>query len=79
MGSIRRQIALIQPELRRFRAGIAAGILGLLDLGTFTAYGGWRLVWGDKFNGASIDPSHWTFETGNRRGWGNRELEYDTL
>jgi beta-glucanase (GH16 family) len=59
--------------------GITTGILGLLDLGTFTAYGGWRLVWGDKFNGASIDPSHWTFETGNRRGWGNRELEYDTL
>ncbi|MGA9780381.1 MAG: hypothetical protein WBS33_19155 [Verrucomicrobiia bacterium] len=79
MGSIWHQIALIQPELRRFRTGITVGILGLLGFGTFTAYGGWQLVWGDKFNGTSIDPNHWTFETGNRRGWGNCELEYYTL
>ena len=53
-------------------------VLGLLSLGTLTAFGGWKLVWGDEFNGPSIDTSHWRFETGNHRGWGNHELEYYT-
>jgi beta-glucanase (GH16 family) len=46
----------------------------------------WNIVWSDEFNGASIDSSKWTFETGNGffsggnyiSGWGNAELEYYT-
>lgn len=35
------------------------------------------LVWSDEFNGTSVDPSNWTFETGiGMNGWGNQELEY---
>jgi beta-glucanase (GH16 family) len=36
---------------------------------------GWKLFWSDEFNGDSIDRTKWKFETGNRNGWGNRELE----
>lgn len=39
---------------------------------------GWKLVWSDEFNGASIDTNHWKFESGNHHGWGNHELEYYT-
>jgi len=35
---------------------------------------GWTLVWSDEFDGSSIDPSSWTFDTGGG-GWGNSELE----
>lgn len=38
----------------------------------------WNIVWSDEFNGTSIDPGKWTFETGNNNGWGNNELEYYT-
>lgn len=38
----------------------------------------WNIVWDDEFNGAAIDQSIWTFETGNNGGWGNSELEYYT-
>lgn len=35
------------------------------------------LVWSDEFDGSSVDPGRWTFETGNgSNGWGNQELEY---
>jgi len=37
------------------------------------------LVWSDEFEGSSVDPSKWTFETGNggaNPGWGNNELQY---
>jgi beta-glucanase (GH16 family) len=34
-------------------------------------------VWVDDFNGATIDASKWTFETGGS-GWGNNELQYYT-
>jgi beta-glucanase (GH16 family) len=50
----------------------------LILLGTFAANGDWKLVWSDEFNGMSIDTNHWRFETGNRNGWGNQELEYYT-
>jgi beta-glucanase (GH16 family) len=39
------------------------------------------LVWSDEFNGASIDLTKWTFDTGHggsNPGWGNDELEYYT-
>jgi beta-glucanase (GH16 family) len=35
----------------------------------------WNIVWDDEFNGTSINPNIWTFETGNNGGWGNSELE----
>src|SRR6185436_855968 len=38
---------------------------------------GWNLVWADEFNGASLDGSNWTLETGGG-GWGNNEREYYT-
>ena len=37
----------------------------------------WNIVWNDEFNGPSINPSNWVFETGGG-GWGNNELEYYT-
>lgn len=39
-----------------------------------TSYPGYSLVWSDEFNGASLDQTAWSFETGNN-GWGNNELE----
>ena len=51
---------------------------GLLSCGPLSAYGGWKLVWSDEFNGAFVDTNIWKFETGNHRGWGNQELEYYT-
>ena len=41
------------------------------------------LVWSDEFNGASLDLSKWTYDTGNGKtngnvGWGNHELEFYT-
>ncbi len=60
----------------------AAGILFLTCwfLGPSSAPAGleWNIVWSDEFNGTSVDPNVWTFETGNNNGWGNGELEYYT-
>jgi beta-glucanase (GH16 family) len=41
-------------------------------------YGNWNIVWSDEFNGTTLNPGTWTFETGNNDGWGNNELEYYT-
>src|SRR6266436_4735870 len=38
---------------------------------------GWRLVWGDEFNGKALSPpdsTNWVYDLG-AGGWGNRELE----
>ena len=35
----------------------------------------YTLVWSDEFNGSTVDPANWVFETGGG-GWGNNELEY---
>ena len=40
-----------------------------------------RLVWGDEFDGARLDPASWFFETGDGSqysipGWGNDELQW---
>ena len=44
-----------------------------------TSYAGYSLAWSDEFNGTSLDPAVWTFETGTGSGgWGNNELEYYT-
>ncbi len=47
-----------------------------LDSGYFSplSYEGYNLVWQDEFNGTSVDPSNWTFETGGE--WFNNELQY---
>ncbi|MGC9942560.1 MAG: glycoside hydrolase family 16 protein [Verrucomicrobiota bacterium] len=42
-----------------------------------SAYGNWNIVWSDEFNGSSINPKTWTYDTG-AGGWGNNELEYYT-
>lgn len=45
---------------------------------------GYTLVWNDEFNGGSIDPAKWTYETGDGTdyglpsGWGNNELQIYT-
>jgi beta-glucanase (GH16 family) len=41
------------------------------------AYGDWNVVWSDEFNGTSLNPQVWTYESGGG-GWGNNELEYYT-
>src|SRR4029079_3191451 len=42
-------------------------------------YPGMTLIWKDEFNGTSLDPAVWNYETGNGSGgWGNNELEYYT-
>ncbi len=38
---------------------------------------GWKLVWKDEFEGASIDTTQWTYEV-NGDGGGNNELQYYT-
>jgi beta-glucanase (GH16 family) len=72
------EITLLGAKHLRSLTGMASAILWLLGCGTLTAYAGWKLVWSDAFNGASIDTNHWKFETGNHQGWGNHELEYYT-
>ena len=64
-------------------AGCAA-----LAPGTASPPPGWTLVWGDEFDGSSVDTNKWDFELGNGffvygenqwvPGWGNRELQYYT-
>jgi beta-glucanase (GH16 family) len=55
---------------------LASATVFLLLIGTAKAE--WKPTWSDEFNGAAIDTNFWRFETGNHRGWGNRELEYYT-
>lgn len=43
-------------------------------------YGNWNIVWSDEFNGTTLNPNVWTFDTGDgcssgNCGWGNKELE----
>jgi beta-glucanase (GH16 family) len=36
-----------------------------------------RLIWRDEFNGRSLDPSKWQYDTSrNKQGWYNGELQY---
>jgi beta-glucanase (GH16 family) len=44
---------------------------------TPTSYAGYTLVWGDEFNGTTLDNTSWNYEIGGS-GWGNHELEYYT-
>jgi beta-glucanase (GH16 family) len=38
---------------------------------------GFELVWGDEFDGDTIDPANWTYDIGGW-GWGNGESQYYT-
>ncbi|HEX6293484.1 MAG TPA: carbohydrate-binding protein [Herpetosiphonaceae bacterium] len=77
----RRPSRLTRPS----RFGVLCIIMGLLvaQLGLVaqpnpaSAQTSWQLVWSDEFNGTSVDPANWTFETGGH-GWGNNELQYYT-
>jgi beta-glucanase (GH16 family) len=69
-------LAAIRPTLPSVLRPAAAVALFFLLAGAARAE--WRLTWSDEFNGTVIDTNHWKFETGNHRGWGNRELEYYT-
>jgi beta-glucanase (GH16 family) len=41
------------------------------------SYPGMTLAWSDEFNGTTLNPSDWVFETGTgSNGWGNNELQY---
>ncbi len=49
------------------------------DYITPISYEGWKLVWGDEFEGSEINKNWWTHEIGNgNNGWGNNELQYYT-
>jgi beta-glucanase (GH16 family) len=40
----------------------------------------WKLVWRDEFNYKGLpDSTKWNYDVGNKRGWGNRELQYYTF
>jgi beta-glucanase (GH16 family) len=38
----------------------------------------YQLVWADEFNGTKLDSTKWSYQIGNRHGWGNHEKEYYT-
>ena len=41
------------------------------------SYDGMTLVWKEDFDGTSLDPTSWSYETGTgTNGWGNFELQY---
>src|SRR4051812_15730599 len=81
-GGMSRPCSLI---MNRKHPGLAI-LLALLLLNILAAIpchaqAGWQLSWSDEFNGTSINPSNWAFDTGTGPpfpGWGNNELEYYT-
>jgi|GEM_PF-625334 len=72
---------MIKNYLRHvtYLSSLALGIL--LCFSTQSTLGqtppGYRLIWSDEFNGATIDASNWGFDIGGS-GWGNNELQYYT-
>jgi beta-glucanase (GH16 family) len=65
-------------KMSALRFFIVSAAMIAIGFGTLWARADWKLVWSDEFNGTSIDTNHWIFETGNRNGWGNNELEFYT-
>jgi beta-glucanase (GH16 family) len=47
------------------------------DSQPLSAQTGWTLTWHDEFDGSTLDPAKWAYDTGGH-GWGNNELEYYT-
>ncbi len=72
---VRYQIVL-QGDAANSNGSVYFDDLNLNPLGS-SAYGNWNIVWSDEFNGTSINPNVWTYDTG-AGGWGNNELEYYT-
>jgi beta-glucanase (GH16 family) len=54
----------------------------LLITSTYSMAQCWSQVWGDDFNGTTLNTADWNYETGNGCpslcGWGNNEKEYYT-
>ena len=75
---VRYQIVFRQPDNMAGSAYFDDCTLNQLSGPTAPPPLAWNIVWSDEFNGAAIDTSTWTFETGNNGGWGNNELEYYT-
>jgi len=42
---------------------------------TPATYANLKKVWGDEFDGTSLNETFWNYELGNNNGWGNNELE----
>jgi beta-glucanase (GH16 family) len=51
-----------------------AHVIVVLAFAAGSALADWQLIWADEFNGAALNTSEWTFQTGCN-GWGNNELE----
>jgi beta-glucanase (GH16 family) len=66
----------------RWNAILTATVLFNITV-SLTCYSqiGWQLSWSDEFEGSTINPNNWAFDTGTGPpypGWGNNELEYYT-
>jgi beta-glucanase (GH16 family) len=72
---VRYQIVL-QGDAKNDNGSVYFDDLNLVQTGG-APYGNWNIVWSDEFNGTTINPEVWTYDTGNG-GWGNNELEYYT-
>jgi beta-glucanase (GH16 family) len=70
-----RAAALALPALLCLACDTGRG--DYLDTGTLPDPSGYTLVWSDEFNGAGVDGTKWTPETGGG-GWGNNEAEVYT-
>ncbi|MFO1476758.1 MAG: glycoside hydrolase family 16 protein [Verrucomicrobiota bacterium] len=74
---VRYQVVL-QGDAANSGGSIYFDDLNLVPVGP-APLGDWNMVWSDEFNGTTINPAVWTFDTGNgTSGWGNNELEYYT-
>jgi beta-glucanase (GH16 family) len=68
------------------RLSIALVAALIVASATGPAYGAWQLAWSDEFDGTTVNPANWTYDTGNGfwagsywvPGWGNNEKEYYT-
>lgn len=70
------------PQMSLFRSGLSLLLLGcsILTLNPLTAQCP-QLIFNDDFNGASLDLSRWSYQTGDGCdialcGWGNNELQW---
>ncbi|ANI89227.1 hypothetical protein A9P82_07940 [Arachidicoccus ginsenosidimutans] len=48
------------------------------NVASIPQYQGYTLAWHDEFDENKLNEKDWTYELGNRNGWGNHELEYYT-
>lgn len=50
----------------------------IISIDSIPQYKGYILAWHDEFNAKKLNEKIWNYEIGNRKGWGNNELEYYT-